>query len=236
MQTTFGGGSITEAQEEAMFHKWMPNQSAECSQKLNEFFKQWWDTAYTGTGNKPRITGPGLAGQGFYDANGGCSDYGVAPVSATVPATLSLTLGTPATFGTFTPGFGKDYTSSSTANVISSAGDAALSVADPSTNVPGHLVNGAFSLPSALKVAAASPAGTSAGTGTISGAPLSLLTWTGPVSNDAVDDDVHAAGRGDRRPPHGRLRQDPDVHAVTRPPRKGRPSGPAVDLGQRRGD
>ena len=27
-------------------------------------------------GNKPQITGPGLAGRGFYDATGGCSDYG----------------------------------------------------------------------------------------------------------------------------------------------------------------
>ena len=47
--------------------------------KLDEFFKQWWDTAYVGSpaaGNKPQITGPGLAGGGFYDANGGCSDYG----------------------------------------------------------------------------------------------------------------------------------------------------------------
>ena len=35
--------------------------------------------------------------------------------------------------------------------MISTAGDATLSVADPSSNAPGHLVNGAFSLPSALK-------------------------------------------------------------------------------------
>ena len=37
----------------------------------------------------------------------------------TVPATLSLTLGTPASFGAFTPGVAKDYTASTTANVIS---------------------------------------------------------------------------------------------------------------------
>ena len=40
-------------------------------------------------------------------------------------------------------------TRSMTANVISSAGDAALSVADPSPNATGRLVNGAFSLPDA---------------------------------------------------------------------------------------
>ena len=34
---------------------------------------------------------------------------------ASVPATLALTLGTPAAFGGFTPGIAKDYTSSMTA-------------------------------------------------------------------------------------------------------------------------
>ena len=33
-------------------------------------------------------------------------------VGGTVPATLALTLGTPATFGAFTPGVAKDYTAS----------------------------------------------------------------------------------------------------------------------------
>ena len=47
--------------------------------------------------------------------------------------------------------------------MTSTAGDAALSVSDP-----GHLVNGAFSLPSPLVV------------------ELSKAAWTGPVSNDAV--------------------------------------------------
>jgi hypothetical protein len=52
--------------------------------------------------------------------------------------------------------------------------------------VPGHLVNGAFSLPSALTASASSPAGSSAAEGTVSGSPLSLLSWTNPISNDAV--------------------------------------------------
>ena len=54
-----------------------------------------------------------------------------------MPATLSLTLGTPATFGAFTPGVAQDYTASTTANVISTAGDATLSVADPSSTSTG---------------------------------------------------------------------------------------------------
>ncbi len=84
-------------------------------------------------------------------------------VGGTVPATLSLTLGAPASFGAFTPGVAKDYTASTTATVISSAGDAALAVSDP-----GHLTNGAFSLPSALSVS------------------FSRSSWSAPVANDVV--------------------------------------------------
>ena len=78
----------------------------------------------------------------------------------TVPATLSLTLGAPATFGAFTPGVTQDYTAATTANVISTAGDATLSVSDP-----GHLTNGTFSLPSPL------------------GVTIAPNSWSGPVSN-----------------------------------------------------
>ncbi len=161
IQATYGGGSITEAQEIAVFHKWLENQSAECSARLDEFFREWWDTAYpTGGGrNKPSITGPGQNGTNFYNSAGGCTNG----VGGTVPATLSLTLGTPASFGAFAPGVDHDYTAATTANVISSAGDAALSVSDP-----GHLMNGSFSLPSPLEVA------------------FSNSTWDAPVSNDPV--------------------------------------------------
>ena len=94
-------------------------------------------------------------------------------VGGTVPATLSLTLGPAANFGPFQPGVTRDYTASTTANVISTAGDAALTVADPSTNHPGQLVNGTFFLPQPLKVAG-------------SALPATVKTWTQPVSNDAV--------------------------------------------------
>jgi hypothetical protein len=90
------------------------------------------------------------------------------PVGGTVPATLSLTLGAPATFGAFTPGVAREYTASTTGNVISTAGDATLTVTDPSSNHPGHLVNGAFYLPQPLQ-----------GLGTVK-------TYNGPISNDAV--------------------------------------------------
>jgi arabinogalactan endo-1,4-beta-galactosidase len=68
-------------------------------------------------------------------------------VGGTVPATLSLTLGPAASFGAFTPGLAKVYEAQTTADVLSTAGDATLSVSEP-----GHLTNGAFSLPQALQV------------------------------------------------------------------------------------
>ena len=66
-------------------------------------------------------------------------------------------------FGAFTPGVARTYTASTTATVTSSAGDAALAVSDP-----GHLVNGAFTLPQPLQVS------------------LSKATWSAPASNDVV--------------------------------------------------
>ena len=42
-----------------------------------------------------------------------------APVGGNVPATLSLTLGPPASFGAFTPGIQKTYTAQTTGRVTS---------------------------------------------------------------------------------------------------------------------
>ena len=111
-----------------------------------------------------------------------------APVGGTVPATLSLSLGAPATFGAFTPGVARIYEAATTANVISTAGDAALSVADPSSNATGRLVNGTFSLPSPMAVKAASAGGTGSAFAPVGGSanPTTVLTYGGPVSNDAV--------------------------------------------------
>jgi hypothetical protein len=84
-------------------------------------------------------------------------------VGGSVPATLSLTLGANATFPPFIPGVANTYEASTTATVISTAGDAALSVSEP-----GLMTNGAFSLAQPLQVA------------------FSKSSWTGPVSNDSV--------------------------------------------------
>jgi len=73
IQRRYGDDAITEAQLEAGFHRWLPTRSAACSSRLDEFFRQWFDTAYPAGGgaNRPGITGPGLAGPGFY--TGGCT-------------------------------------------------------------------------------------------------------------------------------------------------------------------
>ena len=84
-------------------------------------------------------------------------------VGGTVPATLSLTLGAPGTFGAFTPGVTRDYTATTNATITSSAGDATLSFSDP-----GRLTNGTFSLAQPLRV------------------ELAKSSWSGPTSNESV--------------------------------------------------
>jgi hypothetical protein len=103
-------------------------------------------------------------------------------VGGTVPATLSLTLGAPASFGSFTPGRAETYSAQTAANVISTAGDATLSVADPSSTATGRLVNGSFALASPLQ------AGTGGSFAAVGGmnAPTAIKTWSAPVSNDPV--------------------------------------------------
>jgi hypothetical protein len=84
-----------------------------------------------------------------------------APVGGQVPATLALTVGGAVSFGAFTPGVTKDYTASTTANVTSTAGDAALTASTV------KLANGAFSLAQPVVITP------------------EKSTWTGPVANDA---------------------------------------------------
>jgi photosystem II stability/assembly factor-like uncharacterized protein len=151
------------------------------------------DTSHLGPGNTYAITGcNGLSDPGFsvvYDyANS--SDQFQFPsaggtVTGTVPATLALSLGSAATFGQFQPGVAKDYFAQTSATITSTAGDATLSVSDPDTVAPGHLVNGQFVLPQALQVAAVRTGGILA-YNPLGASPLALLTYNGPVSNDGV--------------------------------------------------
>jgi hypothetical protein len=112
--------------------------------------KARWLTFADGPGG--RALGPAPAAEEFVTA----------PVGGSVPPTLSLSVA-PASFGAFTPGMERDYVATSTANVISTAGDAALSHSEP-----GHMANGAFTLPQPLRV------------------ELSKAAWSAPVANEAV--------------------------------------------------
>ncbi|HWK26495.1 MAG TPA: M14 family zinc carboxypeptidase [Solirubrobacter sp.] len=94
-------------------------------------------------------------------------------VSGTVPATLSLGLDGPASFGAFTAGVDRDYLTSATATVVSTAGDATLTASDPSDDHAGHLVNGAFFLAQPLQVSG-------------SALPATVKTYDAPVANDTV--------------------------------------------------
>ena len=119
--------------------------------KLDLYFQQW----LHGVGK------PALTPTTFFQS----TSVPNVPVSGTVPATLSLTLGAPVTFGQFTPGITKTYETTTTGTVTSTAGDATLTVA-PS---PAYLTNGAFTLPEPLQVT------------------LGKSAWTGPASNESVD-------------------------------------------------
>jgi hypothetical protein len=89
-------------------------------------------------------------------------------VGGNVPATLSLSLGPAASFGAFTPGVAKTYDASTTANVISTAGNAALTWSGPN-----HLTNGAFTMPQAFSI------------------DFSKSSWSAPASNDGVTIGFH---------------------------------------------
>ena len=69
--------------------------------------------------------------------------------------------------------------------MTSSAADATLSVSDPGTLAPGHLVNGTYAMAQPLEVKA-----TDAGTPSTAFVPveasISLLAWAGPVANEPV--------------------------------------------------
>jgi hypothetical protein len=134
-----------------------------------------------------KVTLPIVGGQAALQAAGAFTDA-TGGVGGTVPSTLSLTIGAPASFGAFIPGVGRTYEATSMATVTSTAGDALLSVADPSSQNTGHLVNGSFFLPQPLQARARNAANTGTAYNNVgsSASPLNLLSYGGPISNDAV--------------------------------------------------
>ncbi len=124
------------------------------------------------------ITLPVVGGPRVFAQDTG-TGYAESMPGASVAAQLALTVGASASFGTFAAGVPNSYMVTTTAGVTSTAGAATLSVADSSATAPGHLVNGAFALAQPLQA----HIGTAA-FGAVSGTPLTLLTYSAPVSND----------------------------------------------------
>ena len=85
----------------------------------------------------------------------------------------------PISFGAFTPGVARTYIASTTATVISSAGDATLSVVDPSTNS-----RAAWSTARSRWRCRSRPGPARRAFAALSGTPLTLKTYAGPVAND----------------------------------------------------
>jgi len=108
------------------------------------------------------------------------------PIGGNVPTLLSLTLSPTGTFGTFQPATAATYNQTVGATIVSTAGNAALTVADTNAGAPGRLVNGTFALSQPLQVnASEAPANTSSAFTPLSataGAPTTLLTFNGPTA------------------------------------------------------
>jgi|GEM_PF-6817564 len=85
------------------------------------------------------------------------------PISGTVPAVLALSVGAPASFGSFTPGVAKTYDASTSLDVVSTAGDAALTWSGPN-----HLTNGTFTMPQPFTLS------------------FSKTSWDGPATHEPV--------------------------------------------------
>ena len=118
-----------------------------------------------------------LVGQSTADAIGG--------VGGDVASMLSLTLGSVPSFGAFAPATARTYDATGSASVVSTAGNATLSVTDATNTAPGHLINGTFALPQVLQVRATNggnPNTTYLPLSETSGTPVNLLTYPGPTA------------------------------------------------------
>jgi hypothetical protein len=91
-----------------------------------------------------------------------------------------------ADLGFFIPGIAGEYETTVSATVTSSAGDATLSVADPSNVSTGRLTNGTFELTQSLQARATNAANPTTAFAPITSTPLLLLTYGGPIGTDLV--------------------------------------------------
>ncbi len=111
-------------------------------------------------------------------------------IGGAVDSVLALTLGSAPSFGSFAPATARNYDTAMSASVVSTAGNAILSVTDPSSTGTGKLVNGEFSLAQPLQVRANNAANTGTAfmpLSTTPGGAVALLLYTTPTAGaDAV--------------------------------------------------
>jgi sugar phosphate isomerase/epimerase len=116
----------------------------------------------------------------------------VSAVGGDVQSILQLTISPVASFGTFIPGVARDYNTAVGGTVTTTSANATLTMKDLSATAPGFLENGTFKLASALQ-------SRFVGQGQTPGAfaplaanndPVTLRTWSGPVTNDGVTVDL----------------------------------------------
>ena len=132
-------------------------------------------------------------------------------ITGTVPATLSLTLGTAGPLGPFIPGVGEGlHHDDGRDGHLDRRGRRAERDRRELDNATGRLVNGTHALRSPLQVNA--NGGAFAPLRTDNG-PLALASWTTPITSRARPARLQAVDRGRRGPAHRQLRQDAHVHA-----------------------
>jgi sugar phosphate isomerase/epimerase len=121
-------------------------------------------------------------------ATSGASISAPIVVGGDVNSQLTLDITGPSSFGTFTPGTARDYSTTLVSEVTTTTPDATLSVVDSSATAPGHLVNGSVALQQALKIRAANAANPSPAYTALpeTGASLPLLSYGAPTTRDRV--------------------------------------------------
>jgi hypothetical protein len=175
----------------------LPAASFNCTDDTDPVVADCAGTVANGAALDTSVVGPGTFTVTAHDAAGNPQTktvhYSVAVQAPSepggeTPATLNLTLGPATPFAPFIPAVPMSYTTTMTARVVSSAGDATLTVADPSTSATGHLVNGAYVMPQPLQAAGSSQDGEGFPSAAIGGSasPTGLLTWDGPANEDAL--------------------------------------------------
>ena len=131
-------------------------------------------------------------------------------VGGTVPPMLALTLGAPASFGAFTPGVAREYSASTTANVISTAGNATAVRRGPERH-------GDRQARQRRVLAAAGAAGQRwrrVPARRRRGGPDHVEDLVGAGLQRRGDDRVPAGDRRRRRAAHRHLLEDADLHAL----------------------